>query len=146
MPLHLRKSATSPRLWLAAFIFWAVTLYILSSFKPSLPPDGPEIPYFDKIAHFGYFFGGGILLGTFMLLKKGPAATFAMRIIVPLVILAVIGALDEFHQTFTPGRSGNDLFDWCADVLGATTGVFIGNSFHHRLQHFSSAVTEKSSN
>ena len=37
---------------------------------------------------------------------------------------SVIGRLDEYHQTFTPGRSGNDYGDWLADTLGAAAGAF----------------------
>ena len=35
---------------------------------------------------------------------------------------AIIGALDEYHQTFTPGRSGNDPWDLLADTVGAAAG------------------------
>ncbi len=122
--------SSSPRFWLAALIFWAVTLFILSSLNQTLPDGGPEIPHIDKILHFGYFFGGGMILTTWLLLKKGDAAPLAYRVVLPILIFAVIGILDEYHQTFTPGRSGNDPFDWLADLLGASIGVFLTNRFH----------------
>jgi len=42
------------------------------------------------------------------------------------LVCSVIGRLDEYHQTFTPGRSGNDTGDWLADTLGGAAGaVFV---------------------
>ena len=45
--------------------------------------------------------------------------------IVVLIVGVLIGRLDEYHQSFTPGRSGNDNGDWLADILGAATGSWI---------------------
>lgn len=103
-----------------------------------MPEGGPEIPHIDKVLHFGYFSVGGIILSTYLLLKKGATAPVAFRILIPLVILAAIGALDEYHQTFTPGRSGNDPFDWLADFLGSATGIAIAHTFHISLLKLSS--------
>ncbi|MGJ8632461.1 MAG: VanZ family protein [Luteolibacter sp.] len=127
-----------PKLWLTTIILWAVTLYGLSARSKVFPPGGPQIPHLDKVLHFGYFFGGGIILATYFLLKKGTSAPLAFRVLIPVLILAIIGALDEYHQTFTPGRSGNDPFDWLADVLGATTGILLANRFHPLLRKLSS--------
>jgi|TARA_B110000037_G_scaffold158186_1_gene178442 VanZ family protein len=128
----------SPRFWLVSLILWAVTLYTLSSFSKTMPEGGPEIPHIDKVLHFGYFFGGGIIFATWILIWKGTSSKFVFRIAIPLAILACIGALDEYHQTFTPGRSGNDPFDWLADVLGSAAGLFIANRFHPLYLKFSS--------
>ena len=46
-------------------------------------------------------------------------------IIFTAVAISVFGALDEFHQLFTPHRSGADPFDWTADTLGALTGALL---------------------
>lgn len=35
----------------------------------------------------------------------------------------LVGIIDEYHQTFTPGRTGNDLGDWIADILGSIAGA-----------------------
>lgn len=102
-----------------------------------MPEGGPEIPHLDKVMHFGYFFGGGILFTTWILLAKGPESKTAVRFLLPLAVFAIIGALDEYHQTFTPGRSGNDPFDWLADILGASAGILLANRFHTRLLSFS---------
>jgi len=57
---------------------------------------------------------------------------------VGMAFTAVAGALDEFHQTFTPGRSGNDFFDWLADLSGGLLGAMIALLF---LQWVRRAVT-----
>lgn len=37
--------------------------------------------------------------------------------------MAVIAVLDEFHQRFSPGRSGNDPGDLMADAVGSLAGI-----------------------
>lgn len=132
----------APRFWFGSFILWAATLYTLSSFSKTLPDGTPEIPHLDKILHFGFFLGGGLILGTWVLLRKSFQAQGFLRITFPFALLAIVGALDEYHQTFTPGRSGNDPFDWLADVSGAAAGLFIANLIHPLLLKYSSPVTE----
>ena len=43
-----------------------------------------------------------------------------------VLFCAVIGASDEFHQSFVPNRSGNDPWDWLADTLGGMVGSLFG--------------------
>lgn len=120
----------SPRPWLAGFITWAVALFILSASSKPMPAGGPEIPHLDKIVHFGYFMGGAFAFATWILLRKGAAASLRLRILLPFVLFAFIGALDEYHQSFNPGRTGNDPFDWLADVMGSFTGILLANRLH----------------
>jgi len=134
----LRRALASPRLWLCAVILWALALYMLSSLPRVAPAEAPEIPHFDKVMHFGYFMGGAFLFTTHLLLKHGLNARRLLRIVFPILLFAVIGALDEYHQSFTPERSGNDPFDWLADLLGAATGIFIAHRLHHLLLKISS--------
>jgi len=109
-----------PAAYLLLFTAWAVTLWFLSASNTG-PKHGPDIQHIDKLAHFLYFFGGGALLCAFGGLKWGavkPQHLFFMVIL----ICCVIGRLDEYHQGFTPGRSGNDNGDWLADTLGGAAG------------------------
>jgi len=110
------------------FLTWNVALWFLSERTPD-PKEGPDIPHFDKIAHFGYFFGGaGILsacLGLWRRVKVPEQFLWVIFAIVVLIVGVLIGRLDEYHQSFTPGRSGNDNGDWLADILGAATGSWI---------------------
>jgi VanZ family protein len=51
-----------------------------------------------------------------------------------VVVISLIGWLDECRQLFTPGRSGNVFPDWIADFMGAMTGAFIFKALHHHLK------------
>ncbi|MFK7850744.1 MAG: VanZ family protein [Akkermansiaceae bacterium] len=124
------KFLKSPKPWGLAFIFWAFTLYFLSSFSKPIPVDGPEIPNLDKILHFGYFFGGAILFCLWLDLRRSSSKLSLSRLLFPFLLFCAIGALDEYHQTCTPGRSGNDFHDWLADILGASTGIYISALLH----------------
>ncbi len=129
----MRRLSRNPKFWLAAFLTWLGVLWILSS-RPFTGPQLPPIDHFDKIAHFGYFFGGSGLLSAW-LFRRNPARPNWKAILAGVILIsAVIGGLDEYHQSFTPGRSGNDPYDWLADVLGATAGVFTFKLLHRRLK------------
>lgn len=119
------------RFWLAAYAVWLVALWVLSSGSTTVP-NAPQIPFMDKVAHFGYFFGGGGLLSA-ALFGGNPRISKTRLVLMVAIAAAVIGCLDEYHQTFTPGRSGNDPWDWLADVLGGTAGAFVFLRLRHRL-------------
>ncbi|MCP5535303.1 MAG: VanZ family protein [Akkermansiaceae bacterium] len=110
-----------PAAYFLLFFTWAVTLWFLSASNPA-PKDGPDIPHLDKVAHFLYFFGGGALLAAFGG-QKWPGVSRTRLFLVVALICCVIGRLDEYHQGFTPGRSGNDTGDWLADILGGVSGA-----------------------
>lgn len=126
----------SPKFWLAAFLLWFGVLWTLSSFSVA-GPETPPIPYFDKIAHFGFFFGGSGLLTAFLYRLKPERPNWKLIIGVAVGVLAAIGALDEWRQSHVPGRSGNDFADWVADVTGALGGAFVFKAIHRRLKWFS---------
>ena len=120
MVRHLRQ----PALWWTLLLIWAGTLYWLSS-RPGQPHE-PFIPQFDKVLHFSYFFLGGILLQS--ALRLGNTTLTSQQLLwAGIAVAAIIGALDEYHQTFTPGRSGNDPFDWMADTLGGYVAARIAH-------------------
>jgi VanZ family protein len=112
---------------LSAFVLWIVALYILSSIPKGLPPSIPMIIHPDKIVHFAYFFAGAFCLTIYTLLKQS-RFSHQQRLFGLLILFVVIGAADEFHQSFTPGRSGNDPWDLLADVIGASIGILIANT------------------
>ena len=109
--------------WFTAFAVWLMALWFLSG-RPV--PEAPtvDIPGFDKVLHFTYFLIGAILLSIALHLRRDPRrASFPWSLLVVTISLAAIGALDEWHQSWIPTRSGNDLGDWIADVLGSLTGA-----------------------
>jgi VanZ family protein len=89
---------------------WFTVLCILSS----MSHPGPHIDVIgiDKVEHCCYFLGGGLALGLALTGKRW----------IPLIILIVgasVGWFDEWHQSFTPGRTGLDVYDWIADCMGS---------------------------
>lgn len=73
----------------------------------------------DKVVHT-ICYGGLAFWVAFGCDRRGHAVGLA-RWLVPVVITAAYGMIDEIHQSFTPGRSC-DLLDWGADLLGASLG------------------------
>ena len=123
----------NPKFWLAAFLLWFAILCMLSSL-PGQVELVPPIDHFDKIVHFCYFFGGGGLLSAWLFRLRPDLPNWKAILSVTILTVALLGGLDEFHQTFTPGRSGNDPYDWLADILGAAAGAFTFKRIHHFLK------------
>ncbi|MEX1049415.1 MAG: VanZ family protein [Akkermansiaceae bacterium] len=132
----MRRLPPSPRFWLAAFLLWFGVLWVLSSFAIA-GPETPPVTHFDKVAHFGFFFGGSGLLTAFFYRLNPGQPNWKLLFIGVVGVLAAVGALDEWRQSHVPGRSGNDLADWLADVTGAVSGCFVFKAIHHRLKWFS---------
>lgn len=76
----------------------------------------PNIVGFDKVAHFAVFG----LLGT-LVARNGFVPRFGW---LAVLLVSAFGASDEWHQSFTPGRSV-EVADWMADTLGAALAVTI---------------------
>ena len=70
-------------------------------------------PPFDKFAHFGLFF---VLASVFWLAVGGRWSLWVV------VFVAGLGALDEWHQAYLPGRSV-DINDFLADLAAAVCAV-----------------------
>jgi VanZ family protein len=115
-PLIGRPPSDPARRWRWSWWLWFWVLFALSS-TPGHRLIGPRpFDWFDKVEHAGYFFLGGLLLGGWTAaMGRWPARWWRLP-----VVAAVVGAFDETHQWFTPGRSGLDLGDWIADVVGGT--------------------------
>ncbi|RYD17121.1 MAG: hypothetical protein EOP88_28250, partial [Verrucomicrobiaceae bacterium] len=122
-----------PRFWFIAFLIWFAVLWGLSSISLN-SGHSPPIDHFDKVQHFGYFFGGSGLLCAWLFRRNPERPDWKRIFTVSIVVLSLVGALDEYHQSFTPGRSGNDLYDWLADFLGAIAGAFTFRKFHAHLK------------
>lgn len=72
-----------------------------------------------KMAHFGVFMALGFgLTGIFVWQRRVP-------VVVIVIVLGVIcAALDEFHQSFTPGRNPSG-FDVLIDTAGVCVGMIV---------------------
>lgn len=104
--------------------FWplllAGTIILLSGTAALATPGvGGDLPK-DKLAHF-LIFG---LLATSLLriprvFKMGRAGVF-----LTIAAVSAFGGLDEFRQSFTPGRFV-EVGDWLADTLGAIVAALL---------------------
>lgn len=116
-----------PLPWWLAVLAWAVLLWILSANTPL--PSGPSFPLKDKLLHCTYFAGGAFCFLTALWGRSLPPPNAARFLLGGLLFTGIIGAVDEFHQTFTPGRFGNDPWDWLADLSGGLLAAWLS----HRL-------------
>lgn len=116
----------------SALVLWMACVLLLSSI-PGNELKGPDLfPGFDKVAHFLLFSIGGLTTGlslqsSFRLLPR--------NVFIPLgwLFLAAFAALDEYYQLSVPYRSGADLGDWIADVIGAFAGLLFSLSAYEYL-------------
>jgi len=109
---------TRGRLYLAMLAGWVALTLTLTSI-PDLDV-GPSFPGADKIAHFGFYGVAGFL---FVLWRREIGTGAAVAVVWAAIFAALLGAGDEFHQQWIPGRS-MDLLDWAADFAGGTAGGF----------------------
>ena len=121
---RLPPAAFHPATWLAAFLAWFATLWWLSSSSHAMR-QVPPIQFLDKVLHFGWFMGGAGLLGAFLFRLRPRSRRTAQAAVFSVVLLAATGALDEWHQSQVPGRDGNNLADWAADIAGSISGILI---------------------
>ena len=109
---------TRGRLYLAMLAGWvALTLTLTSIPNPEF---GHLFPGADTAAHFGFYGIAGFL---FVLWRMESGKGAAVAVLCALFFAALLGAVDEFHQQWIPGRS-MDLLDWVADFAGGTAGGF----------------------
>ena len=129
--ISLKQSA---RFWGVCFVLWFILLNLLSHGDKFHPPGGFmfDIPHFDKVVHFGYFFGGGGLFSAALYFRR--KLPWGKLILTVTVLLSLIGVMDEFHQSFFANRTGNDPGDWLADTLGAFCGALVFRKLHHLLK------------
>ena len=118
-------------LWFA-LLCWACGILVLSSLSPQELPDAAFL-FWDKANHFLAYALGGWLAASALRVSR-PAARITGAAILAVIAVAAFGAQDELLQTFTPGRSGGDIFDWTADLLGAVAGAVVSVLTHGRLE------------
>lgn len=107
------------RIYFTLLVLWVAFTFLLTSI-PNPQVDVP-IPYVDKIAHFGFYGVMGFLCALWRR-ESGDGARPA--ILIGLLFASTVGALDEGHQYWIPGRS-MDLFDWIADTAGGGAGALV---------------------
>lgn len=80
----------------------------------------PNIAGIDKVAHF-FVFG---LLATLVARVPVVGSWRWLGIWWAVFVVSAYGITDEFHQSFTPGRSV-EVADWIVDTAGSILAVFV---------------------
>jgi VanZ family protein len=103
-----------PALAYMGFIFW------MSSQIIRIPVELPGWLTWDKLLHtmeYGLL-GFLLMVGVRPLCRRAGAA-----VAIAAALGFAWGVSDELHQSFVPGRNGNDPGDMTADLLGSTLGA-----------------------
>ena len=105
--------------WLPVVLYAGLITYL-----SSLP--GPALPHYsfmihDKLLHTTEYAGFGFLLARAFGVRRWWWAILAGTL---------FGVVDEFHQTFTPHRNGNDPGDMLADLVGSSLGALAFYGLH----------------
>lgn len=114
-----------PGLWL---MVWVALLTLLSAQSEEwrwTVWQGLHLPVFpgvDKLQHLLFFAVFGMLVARCWLRLGGGAGS--AQLVAGGLAAALVGVLDEWHQSFVPGRTVSAL-DWTADVLGALLGALL---------------------
>jgi VanZ family protein len=101
-------------------VSWTVMIVLATSVPGDAIPHVPRIPGIDKVVHLVLYATLGWLVGGAL---ADARATFSFGAAArAFAVIAVLAAVDEWHQQFIPGR-GADALDWTADVMGAALGL-----------------------
>lgn len=112
---------------------WAGALFLVSAW----PSAGDvSLPFSDKLAHVGVYAVLGATLAHGRR-QSGPGAPHWLLI----VLGALYGASDEWHQSFVPGRDVS-LGDWVSDVVGVVLGYGFALALWNRGDAVREAVRE----
>jgi len=113
----LEESVRRRRVYFGMMAGWvALTLTLTSIPNPEF---GPSFPGADKVAHFGFYAVAGFLCSLWRReIGKEPVAA----VLYVALFVSVLGAVDEIHQQWIPGRS-MEFLDWLADFAGGSSGA-----------------------
>ena len=108
--------------WWLPVIAWMIVIFIGSSIG-NIPRVGGKTT--DGLAHRVAHVIEFAVLGALTLRAMSRGQRIAQReLIFTLIVVALYGASDEFHQRFTPGRSSEGL-SVLFDVAGGALGVWV---------------------
>lgn len=117
--------------WFAAWLLWFAAVTVSSSL-PGMGGGGPVLQI-DKLAHFLSYAAGGFLMAGGLSRLYGERPDWRVVVCAAVLVAAIAGWIDEWHQSFTPMRNGMDPWDWLADIFGGTAGALLVRALHRRL-------------
>ena len=105
--------------WQASWPILLAVMIVIASGRSQVA--GPDIHHIDKVTHFSVY---GLLATLVCRLRPGRVAAWCS-----VLAVSAFGASDEWHQTFTPGRT-IEFGDWVADTAGAAVAVALYVHWH----------------
>jgi VanZ family protein len=106
--------------YLPLTFYWILLFTLTTMPTESIPAMGVN----DKLEHTLAYFGLSFLLYLTLLFQRKSVMLKKYALLFTLLIVALYGALDEFHQLLIPGRSC-ELLDFLADMLGGVLGIVL---------------------
>ena len=103
-----------PRRWMPPLL-WAATILVLTSVPV---PDIGAPANSDKVVHYLVYGLLGMFVGRALLLEGRQARHLALA----ALAVSAFAAVDEWHQSFIPGRMA-DVRDWVADTIGGASAL-----------------------
>jgi len=102
---------------------WLIVIFIESSFPSNAYPK-IEIWSADKLVHMGVYGLLAALAYISLIHQEKYPKLLKHAILFTILVCAVYGAVDEFHQYFVPNRDC-EFLDWFADFLGAVIMILL---------------------
>jgi VanZ family protein len=106
---------------------WAVPVSVMAGILAATSwPTPPHMPgSSDKLVHFSAY---ALLGGTVAWAAEARSLRDALAW---MLLVSALGAADEWHQQFIPGRR-MDARDWLADTAGAVSGLSLVTALRRR--------------
>ena len=125
VPLWLNHEAVR-FVWSAAAVSWMALIFYFSSRSPEALPAPKALAWFGSmqniVAHLALFgVLGPLLLAACWTWMSGAAGQWRW-VLLAAAMGALYGVLDEYHQSFVPGRKAT-LFDVAVDGAGIWLGL-----------------------
>lgn len=118
--------------WVIAVMYGGLLLYVGGTPGSDLPMPSRLPPGSDKVLHFCAYSGLAALVFRAVYPvdpRQSPRPRWGAWLV--LLIPATIGAIDEIHQIWVPGRS-SEFADFVADALGGVFVLLLGLWFRRR--------------
>ena len=121
----MRQLLQRNNFWVNQFpaLFWTALLFTLSSLS-NLRGPSLDLGFEDKIYHFTMYTIYGIFLARAFYRQQRFPALKQHFLLAAFLAGVLFGLSDEFHQSFTPGRSV-EWGDWLADALGIVFSLYL---------------------
>jgi VanZ family protein len=108
---------TWQRVYFLLLVGWVLVTFVLTSIPaPKIPV---PVRHADKVAHLSAYAVMGFLCARW---RREGGASQKGAALYSLGFVALVGAFDEIHQFWIPGRT-MDVADWVADVAGGAVGI-----------------------